>query len=105
MSDVFKSIEQGLREALAYARGEGEARVHKIDIEGTDVQAIRARTGMSQAEFAEIIGVKKATLASWELRRRRPGGSARVLLALIDKDPKLALRTLASISPAYNQSA
>lgn len=100
MSEVFKSIEQGLQEALAYARGEGEARVHKIELQGTDVQAIRARTGMSQAEFAMIIGVKKATLASWELRRRNPGGSARVLLALIDKDPRIAQRTLATLSPA-----
>ena len=102
MSDVFKSIEQGLLEALAYARGDGEARVHKVDIQGTDVQAIRARTGMSQKEFAKIIGIKKAALASWEQRRRSPGGSARVMLALIEKDPTIVRHTIASLSPARN---
>ena len=45
------------------------------------------RTGLSQAEFARSIGVKKATLLNWEQGRRKPDGSARVLLALIAKEP------------------
>ena len=45
------------------------------------------RTGLSQAEFARFIGVQKATLLNWESRRRKPDGPARVLLALIAKEP------------------
>lgn len=96
MSDAFNSIEQGLKEAIAHARGEGPALIHEIDIPEADVQAIRARTGLSQAEFARSIGVKKSTLLNWEQRRRSPEGPARVLLALIDKDPEIVQRTLAS---------
>jgi len=95
MSDAFKSIETGLQEALAHARGEPVGTVHEIELPEPDVQAIRARTGLSQTEFARSIGVRKGTLLNWEQRRRSPEGPARVLLALIDKDPRIVQRTLA----------
>ncbi len=95
MSEAFKNIEQGLKEALAHARGEGVATVHEIELPEPDVQAIRARTGLSQSDFARSIGVKKGTLLNWEQRRRSPDGPARVLLALIAKDPQIVQRTLA----------
>ena len=95
MSDAFRSIEAGLKEALAHSRGESRATVHEIELPEPDVQAIRSRTGLSQAEFARSIGVKKGTLLNWEQRRRSPEGPARVLLALIDKDPRIVQRTLA----------
>lgn len=96
MSKAFKSIEQGLKEALSHARGERMATVHEIELSEPDVQAIRARTGLSQSEFARSIGVKKGTLLNWEQRRRSPDGPARVLLALIARDPQIVQRTLAS---------
>jgi len=96
MSDAFNSIERGLKEAIAHVRGEGTVTIHEIDIPEADVRAIRARTGLSQAEFARSIGVKKSTLLNWEQRRRSPEGPARVLLALIDKDPSIVQRNLAS---------
>jgi len=95
-TDASTSIERGLREALAHARGEEPATVHEIELPEPDVQAIRARTGLSQMQFARSIGVKKGTLLNWEQRRRSPDGPARVLLALIDKDPQIVQRTLAS---------
>jgi putative transcriptional regulator len=96
MSDAFKSIEQGLKEAIAHARGEGTVTIHEVEVRDADVRAIRARTGLSQAEFAKSIGVKKSTLLNWEQHRRSPEGPARVLLALIDRDPGIVQRTLAS---------
>ena len=95
MSNAFKSIEQGLKEALAHVRGDGPAKIHEIELAEPDVQAIRAQTGLSQAEFARSIGVRKGTLLNWEQRRRSPEGPARVLLALIAKDPGVVQRTLA----------
>lgn len=38
---------------------------------------LQARTGLSQAEFARSLGVKKATLLNWEQGRRKPDGPAR----------------------------
>lgn len=94
MTRAFDSIEKGLQEAIAHAEGRTRARVHEIAIPDADVQAIRARTGLSQAEFARSIGVKKATLLNWEHGRRKPEGPARVLLAMIAKDPSIVERTL-----------
>lgn len=95
MSDAYDSIRRGLEQALAFAEGDRRVgTVHEIEIPEPDVPAIRARTGLSQADFARSIGVRKATLLNWEQRRRRPDGPARVLLALIDKDPGLVRRML-----------
>ncbi|RGP38905.1 helix-turn-helix domain-containing protein [Pseudotabrizicola alkalilacus] len=94
-SEAFKRIERGLLEAIAFAQGEDTgAIVHHIEVPTPDVRAIRARTGLSQADFARSIGVKKATLLNWEHNRRTPDGPARVLLALIDKEPGIVQRVL-----------
>jgi putative transcriptional regulator len=95
-SKAFRQIEKGLLEALAYARGEDiGAVVHHIEVpDAPDVKAIRASTGLSQADFARSIGVKKATLLNWEQDRRRPEGPARVLLALIAREPGIVQRVL-----------
>ena len=95
MSDAFDSIMQGLQEADAFLKGDRRgAVIHYIDVPDPQVPAIRARTGLSQAAFARSIGVKKATLLNWEQGRRRPDGPARVLLALIDKEPGIVRRVL-----------
>jgi putative transcriptional regulator len=97
-SEAFKRIERGLLEAIAFAQGKDTgAVVHHVDVpDAPDVKAIRARTGLSQAEFARSIGVKKATLLNWEQDRRVPDGPARVLLALIAKDPGIVQRVLSA---------
>jgi putative transcriptional regulator len=89
----FRSLMQGLQEARAFLVGEDVPgmRVHL----GIDIPGIRNRAGMTQEEFAREIGVSVATLRNWEQGRRVPDGSARVLLALLDKDPMIVRRTLA----------
>jgi len=95
MSNAYKSIKKGLEEALSYAKGENiSARVHEVEVPEPDVAAIRARAGLSQAEFARSIGVAVGTLRGWEQGRRRPDGPARVLLALIEKRPGIVQEEL-----------
>ena len=90
MSEAYNSIKQGLEDALAHAKGEDvDARVHHVEVPEPNVAAIRARAGLSQAEFARSIGVAVGTLRGWEQGRRRPDGPARVLLALIEKRPRI----------------
>lgn len=93
-NDAFDSIERGLKEALAYARGEGPAEIHKVEVPQLDVRGIRAGTGLSQADFARSVGVDEATLRGWELGQQRPEGNARVLLTMIAKDPQIAHRAM-----------
>ena len=56
--------------------------------------AVRSRTGLSQAAFARRIGVAVGTIRNWEQGRRTPQGPARVLLALLDRNPRLVEDTL-----------
>jgi DNA-binding transcriptional regulator YiaG len=59
-----------------------------------DVQGIRKRTGLSQPDFAQSIGVSVATLRNWEQRHRTPTGPARVLLRLLDRNPRIVEQSL-----------
>lgn len=59
-----------------------------------DVAAIRQKTGLSQAAFALRIGVPLGTIRNWEQGRRSPQGPARILLALLDRNPKIVEETL-----------
>jgi putative transcriptional regulator len=61
-----------------------------------DVAAIRARTGLSQPAFARRVGVPVATLRNWEQGHRKPQGPVRVLLALLDRNPRIVEETLGS---------
>ncbi|MEO8738214.1 MAG: helix-turn-helix domain-containing protein [Casimicrobiaceae bacterium] len=67
-------------------RGEG-GRVVNIP----SVNAIRERTGLSQAKFAALLGVSVRTLQEWEQGRRAPSGAARTLLMVAAKNPQALL--------------
>jgi putative transcriptional regulator len=86
-------IIQGLREAAAHARGEKVAGL-KLHPRRVDVSAVRRRTGLSQAAFSNRIGVSQGTFRNWEQGRRQPEGPARVLLALLDRNPRIVEDTL-----------
>ena len=57
----------------------------------TDVQAVRAKLGASQTEFALMIGVSVATLRNWEQGRRTPDGPALTLLRVAARNPKASV--------------
>lgn len=47
----------------------------------------RQNIGMSQTEFAALLGVSVRTLQEWEQGRRKPSGAAAFLLILAQKRP------------------
>ena len=55
------------------------------------VSSVRERTGLSQARFAELLGVSVRTLQEWEQGRRAPSGAARTLLLIAQKNPRALL--------------
>lgn len=95
---AFDKIMAGLEDAKAHLEGHppAGARVHTIHVPEPDVVAIRKQSGLSQGAFATSIGVSVRTVQNWEQGRRRPEGPARVLLALLDKDPMLVSKTLSA---------
>lgn len=82
-------IIQGLREAAAHARDEKVAGLKLHIPRMVDVSAVRRKTGLSQAAFSSRIGVSPGTLRNWEQGRRTPDGPARVLLALLERNPQI----------------
>jgi putative transcriptional regulator len=69
---------------------------HSAPPQGVDVCAVRGLTALSQAKFAELLGIELATLRNWEQGRRDPTGPARALLRAIGKDPVGVIRALTS---------
>lgn len=53
------------------------------------LQAARARAGMSQSEFARACQVSVRTLQEWEQGRKAPSGAAQSLLKLVSRHPEL----------------
>ncbi len=59
------------------------------------IAEIRAKVGLSQSEFARLLGVSVRTLQEWEQGRRTPSGPARTLLSIANRNPKLLLGAVA----------
>lgn len=94
MGNAFKSIKQGLMEAIAHASGQvTTATVHPP--QPIDVKAIRMRVDMTQLGFAAAFGISVSTLRHWERGDRIPRGPARVLLCVVAQAPRAVLNALA----------
>jgi putative transcriptional regulator len=83
MRDIGAEILQGLRDIK-------QGHVGRV-IHVPDVAATRQKTGLSQARFAQLLGVSARTLQDWEQGRRSPSRAARTLLMIADKNPKALL--------------
>ncbi len=95
---MANKIVRGMREAVAYAQGEGvEVRETFVQTPAeVDVKAIRERLRLSQAAFARQFGFSVGSVRNWEQRHRRPEGPARTLLKVIEIDPEAVLKALSA---------
>ena len=94
-------IRASLQEALKYARGEkANVVVHRVTPSDTDARLARHKLGLSQREFAAVIGTGVGTVRKWELGTRRPSGAARTLIEVIKVEPKAVRRALAKSAVA-----
>ena len=59
-----------------------------------ELQALRSRLQLSQADFARVLRVSIKTVQNWEQGRRSPTGPAAALLHIMDKEPHAAIRAL-----------
>lgn len=55
---------------------------------------VRAQLGMTQPQFASLIGIPLGTLRNWEQGRGTPDAAARALFLILAREPKAALRAL-----------
>ena len=94
-SRIGKRLINTMREVVDHVEGKIALPIRYAEIpEDVDVKAIRARLGLSQAEFSRRYGVSQRSLQEWEQGRRRPEGAVRAYLTVIQRNPKVVEETL-----------
>jgi len=87
--DIWREVVDGVHEIKA-----GRGRRFQAEPHSPIVRA-RLKIGLTQAQFAELLGVSKRTLEQWEQGRRQPSGAAKTLLRVAESHPEV-LRHIAA---------
>jgi putative transcriptional regulator len=87
--DVWQEALEGVREIK---RGHGRRR--QVETRSPIVRA-RLKSGLTQTQFAALLGVSKRTLEQWEQGRRQPSGAAKTLIRVAELHPDV-LREIAA---------
>ena len=91
-----KRLASAAREVAAHLRGEITLPTYEVAVpDKVDVALLRAQLNLSQAAFARTFGLDLSAVQAWEQQRRRPVRTARILLAVIAREPDAVLRALA----------
>jgi putative transcriptional regulator len=93
MGKAFTEIREGLDDAISHAKG-NKAKAKEHQMESIDVKSIREKTGMSQQRFCATFGISIGTLRHWEQGLRSPRGAARVLLKVVEHNPKAVIKAI-----------
>jgi putative transcriptional regulator len=95
--ELFDELLESVREGGEILRGERKAaRSFQFDV--PDVRSVREKYGLSQPRFAALMGISVGTLRNWEQGRRKPEGSARVLLQVVAKHPEAVLDVVGNLA-------
>jgi putative transcriptional regulator len=92
----FDSLLDSIGEARSHARGEAVTglKVHTRKVERSAIAAVRLKAGLTQVEFARLLGASLGTIRKWEMGERSPSGAAATLLRVLDFDPTTVTRAL-----------
>ncbi len=82
-------MEQFQNDLLASVRQMKAGKAARVTVvEVSAATEARNRVGMSQGEFAKLLGVSVRTLQDWEQGRREPSGAAKTLLRIASQNPE-----------------
>ena len=91
MDKEMEKFQKDLLESVQQMKAGKAARTTQVTL--SPIAEARSRLGMSQSEFAALMGVSLRTLQDWEQGRRKPTGAAQTLLRVAIAHPE-ALRDL-----------
>ena len=77
-----------------------EMKAGQVRVVSSPVIEARKKTGLSQSQFASLMGVSVRTLQGWEQGRKQPSGAARTLLAIASTNPGALLAVAGKGTPA-----
>jgi putative transcriptional regulator len=89
MDKEMEQFQNDLLESVRQMKAGKAARV--TDVPLTTAAEARRQVGLSQSEFAALLGVSVRTLQDWEQGRREPSGAAKTLLRIAARNPKAVL--------------
>lgn len=96
--ELFAELLASVRQGGAIVRG--EMRPSRVfEFAEPDVRLLRERYGLTQEQFARLLGISVATLRNWEQRRRKPEGAARILLLVAARHPEAVLDAVQNTLP------
>jgi len=89
----FDKLVASIREAGEIKAGRRPpSRVHVVHPPA--IKKVRSKLGVTQGQFAAMIGVSTRTLQNWEQGRRKPEGPAKALLRVAARNPRAVLAAL-----------
>jgi len=94
--ELFDELLESVREGGAILRGDAKAS-RTFSVQEADVRSLREKHGLSQPKFAALMGISVGTLRNWEQGRRKPEGSARVLLRVVESHPEAVFDAVGSL--------
>lgn len=88
----FERLKASIEEMNAHRGGVVDVPAEQIHfVDEPDPRQVRARMGLSQGDFAYLLGISVRTLQNWEQGRREPTGPAMRLLQIADRHPEILL--------------
>ena len=81
--NIGEEILQGIRDVKAGRTG------RRFTVDSFAIVRARENSGLTQAEFAKLLGVSVRTLQDWEQGRREPNAAAQTLIKVAEKHPKV----------------
>jgi putative transcriptional regulator len=91
--DSKRDLGAELLESVRQMKSGRAGKIHKVAI--SPVVSARMKSGLSQSEFAKLLGVSVRTLQDWEQGRREPSGAARTLIAIAEQRPEVLREVIA----------
>jgi putative transcriptional regulator len=86
--DAYKATRDLAADLLQAVR---EMKAGQVHVVSSPVIEAHRNFGLSQSQFAALLGVSVRTLQEWEQGRKQPSGAARTLLAIATTNPKALL--------------
>lgn len=96
---LFERLQQGLREGIAFSKGELSLRTVEVpeeppEIDAATLIALRELASMSQTVFARMLNVSTKTVQSWEQGNRRPSEASKRLIQIFTEHPDVVCQTV-----------
>ena len=92
--DAKRNIGEELLQAVRDIKAGNVGRVSTLEV--SPIATARQKIGLSQSEFAKMLGVSLRTLQEWEQGRRNPSGAAKSLITIAIKKPEIIKELLAA---------